>query len=185
MHLHPMGAAFLVVGLGLSLAGSAIAGEIVITGPKGNSASSQSSVTRQDNALSVTRTTTYPSGASSSAVGNYTLDGKGGYSGTLDRTNRYGTTNSYQLNGQYSRSKGTRTNAGTIVGPQGGISTYNRTGTCNNGTCAGTGSVTFPNGKTRTTSASGQRLGAGSYTGNVSVTGRNGGTRSGSFSRTR
>jgi hypothetical protein len=45
--------------------------------------------------------------------------------------------------------------------------------------------VTYPGGKTRNTTLSGQRTGKGEFSGTANVTGRNGRTRSGTFVRTR
>lgn len=173
------------LGLSISFASTASAGLLTITGANGKITTVQSDRTRSNGTGNVNRTTTYPNGTTSSSTGVWTGNGNGSYTGTVDRTNRQGTTNGYQINGQYSRVNGTGSNTGTVLGPNGQQSTYNRTGSCANGQCTGTGVFTYPNGQTRTTNVAGQRTGQGQFTGTGTVTGRNGKTRSGSFVRTR
>lgn len=186
MNLRTLSAVALA-GLSFSLAfGSvAIASEVILTGPNGQQTTTQTNRTRQGNTVNVNRTTTLPGGKITNSTGTYTGNGNGTYTGTVDRTNRQGETNIYQVNGQRSSGTGTRQNSGTVTGPNGGESTFNRTGACVNGQCTGNRSVTYPNGQTRNVNMSGTRTAPGTGSGTLNVTGRNGKTRTGTFQRTR
>jgi hypothetical protein len=173
------------LGLSISFASTASAGLLTITGANGKITTVQSDRTRSNGTINSSRTVTYPNGTTSSSTGVRTIDSNGNYTGTVDRTNRQGTTNNYQINGQYTKNNGSVTNTGTLTGANGQQSTYNRTGTCVSGQCTGNSVFTYPNGQTRTTNVTGQRTGQGQFTGTGTVTGRNGKTRSGSFVRTK
>ncbi len=186
MNLHILSAVTLAsLGFSLAFGSVAAASEVVITGPNGQQTVTQTDRTRQGNTVNVNRTTTLPNGKTTTSTGTYTENGSGTYTGTVDRTNRQGETNMYQVNGQRSRENGTRQNSGTIVGPDGGQSTFNRTGSCVNGQCTGNSTFTYPNGQTRNGNMTGTRTAPGTGSGTLNVTGRNGQTRTRTFQRTR
>ena len=93
--------------------------------------------------------------------------------------------NNYSADGQRTRTGGTVTKSGTVTGANGNQGTYNNTRTCNGGECSFNLNTTYPDGKIREVNGTATRTGKGSYSGNVTVTGRNGNMRSGSFTRTR
>ena len=113
-----------------------------------------------------------------------TRKGNSNYTGTVTHTNRKGETHNHSVNGQRTRTDGTVTNSGTVTGANGNQGTYNNTRTCNSGECTFNRNTTYPNGKTRQVNGTATRTDKGSYSGNATVTGRNGNTRSGSFIRT-
>lgn len=162
----------------------ALAIETTVTGQNGTTTVNTDRVKNGDT-TTVNRSVIYPNNSTSISTGNFTNNGNGSYTGTVDRTNRSGNTNNYNLNGQITRDGNTRQNTGTITGINGRQTIFNNTGSCTNGTCTGDRNATFANGKTRNTSLTGQRLDNGTYTGTGTVTGRNGNTRSGSFTRNR
>ena len=116
----------------------------------------------------------------------YTKNGNGNstYSGDVTRTNRNGETNNYKVDGQRTRIDGTVTKSGTVTGANGNQGTYNNTRTCNSGECTFNRNTTYPNGKTRKVNGTATLTDKGNYSGNATVTGRNGNMRSGSFTRT-
>lgn len=91
------------LGLSTSFISTASAGSITITGENSKTTQVQSDRTRTNGSTTTNRTVTYPNGTTSSSTGAWTGNGNGNYTGTVDRTNRRGTTNNYQVNGQYSK----------------------------------------------------------------------------------
>lgn len=186
MQLRTLGLVILAgMGFNLALISPSRAGETTITGTNGKSATVQTDVNRNGNTFDVNRTTTFPGGKTTTSNGSFTTDGSGNYTGTVDRTNRKGETNTYAVEGQRDRSNGTVSNTGTIVGPNGKQSTFDRTRSCSSGLCTGSRVLTFPSGKTRTVETTGVRAGQGNYNGTGTVTRRNGNTRSFSFHHSR
>jgi hypothetical protein len=177
--------ALATLGLGIGFGSVAVAGETVVTGANGNSATVETTRQRLDNGWTMNRNTTFPNGSTSQTTGTFTGDGNGGYAGSATRTNRQGQSNTYQLEGQRSVGNGIYQNNAIVTGPAGRQTTVNSNGTYGNGQFSGDRTVTFPDSKTRTTQIQGQRTGQGTYNGSVNVTGRNGRTRNGSFQRTR
>lgn len=181
------------VAFSLLLTSPAWAGEVTrtLTGQDGKSVTSTTSTTidRDNNSVNRSSNNVYSNGKTSSTNSNYTYtnngDGNSAYTGNVTRTNRNGEVNTATVEGQRIRTNGTVNKTGTVTGSNGNSRTFNNTRSCNVGQCGGERNTTFSNGKTRTVSGSGIRTGKGSYAGNVSVTGRNGNTRSGSFTRTR
>jgi len=174
------------LGFGLGLSSATQASEVVYTGKNGRSVTSEVVRDRTETGTTIQRTTTLPSGKTSRSTGTFskTTD-NGGYSGTVTHTNRNGSTTDYQIQGQRSISNGSYQNSGTVTGFQGQQATYETTGTYGNGKISGDRTVTYPSGKTRSMELEGQRTGRGSYSGNVSHTGRTGKTRTSSFQRSR
>ena len=178
--------------LGLLLATPAWADEVTrtFTGENGKITTSTTTINRNRENKSSDRstTTTYPNGKTTSTNSTYKYNNNGNgnstYNGTVTHTNRKGETNNYSVNGQRTRADGTVTKSGTVTGANGNQGTYNNTRTCNSGECTFNRSTTYPNGKTRQVNGMATRTDKGSYSGNATVTGRNGNTRSGSFTRT-
>jgi hypothetical protein len=186
MKLHDFTCATLIsLIMGLCFGVSAWAGTTTITGENGKSGTVETNRTKDGNTVNIDRTTTFPAGKTSTSTGSFTGTGNGNYTGNVDRTNRQGETNGYEISGQRNRNNGTVTNSGTITNENGKQATFDRSGTCNSGSCTGYRSVTYPGGKTRNTTLSGQRTGKGEFSGTANVTGRNGRTRSGTFVRSR
>ncbi|AFY71424.1 hypothetical protein Pse7367_3176 [Thalassoporum mexicanum PCC 7367] len=170
------------VGLSLSLGGNiAQAGETTIRGRNGRTGTINTNVNRQNNRLNYDRQITYPNGRNANSTGEFIGDRNGNYKGNVTRTNVNGKSNNYFVEGTRTRTNGTRTNDAVITGPNQNQATFNSSSTCNSGSCTGNRSLTYPNGKTRTTTLTGERVAPGEYSGDVNVTGRNGRTRSGEF----
>jgi len=162
-----------------------LAGETTITGQNGGITTVQTDRSKLGNTSTVNRTVTYPNNSTSSSNASINNNVDGNYTGTVNRTNRSGQINTYDVNGQVIRNGNSRQNTGTITGTNGKQSSFNNSGSCSNGVCTGDRNLTFPNGQTRNTTLNGQRLERGTFTGTGTVTGRNGNTRSGSFVRNR
>ena len=177
--------------LGLLLATPAWAEEVTrtFTGANGKTTTSTSTINRNPENKSGDRSTitTYPNGKTTSTNSTYKYNNNGNstYNGTVTRTNRKGETNNYSVDGQRTRTDSTVTKSGTVTGANGNQGTYNNNRTCNSGECTFNRNSTYPNGKTREVNGTATRTGKGSYSGNATVTGRNGNVRSGSFTRTR
>jgi hypothetical protein len=175
--------------LGLLLSTPAWAGETTrtFTGQNGKTTTSTTSTTRdpENNTLNRATITTYPNGQTSSTNSNYRYNGSGSYSGDVTHTNRNGETGNYKVEGQRTRTNGTVTNTGTITGANGNQGTYSNNRTCASGECTFNRSATNANGQTRQVNGDATRTGKGSYSGNATVTGRNGNVRSGTFTRSR
>jgi hypothetical protein len=181
--------------LGLLLATPAWAEEVTRTFTGSNGKTTTSTINRNPENKSGDRstTTTYPNGKTTSTnsiynyKNNYNNNGNGNstYNGTVTRTNRKGETNNYSVDGQRTRTDGTVTKSGKVTGVNGNQGTYNNTRTCKSGECAFNRNATYPNGKTREVNGTTTRTDKGSYSGNATVIGRNGNTRSGTFTRTR
>jgi hypothetical protein len=169
----------------LMLVSPTLAGETTITGQNGGITTVQTDRSKLSNTSTVNRTVTYPNSSTSSSNGSFNNNGDGNYTGTVNRTNRSGQINTYDVNGQVVRNGNSRQNTGTITGTNGKQSTFNNSGSCSNGVCSGNRNLTFSNGQVRNTTFSGQRLDRGTYTGTATFTGRNGNTRSGAFVRRR
>jgi hypothetical protein len=178
--------------LGLLLATPAWADEVTrtFTGENGKTTTSNTTINRNRENKSGDRftTTTYPNGKTTSTNSTYTHthNGKGNsnYTGTVTHTNRNGETHNHSVNGQRNRTDGTVTKSGTVTGANGNQGTYNNTRTCNSGECTFNRNTTYPNGKTRKVNGTATLTDKGNYSGNATVTGRNGNMRSGSFTRT-
>ena len=179
--------------LSLLLATPAWAGEVTrtYTGENGKTTTSTTSTSRnpENNTVNRSTTTTYPNGKTTSTNSNYnyTNNGNGNstYSGDVVRTNRNGETNNYKVDGQRTRTDGTVTKSGTVTGANGNQGTYNNTRTCSGGECTFNRNAANANGKTRQVNGTAIRTDKGSYSGNATVTGRNGNTRTGTFTRSR
>jgi hypothetical protein len=169
----------------LILISPALASDTTITGEDGKITTVNTTRLNNGDTSTVNRTVTYPNNTTSNSTGSFTNNGNGNYTGTVDRTNPTGQINTYNLNGQITKDGNSRQNTGTITGTNGNQTTFNNSGSCNNGTCSGDRNLTFSNGKTRNTTLNGQRTGKGTYTGTATVTGRNGNTRSGTVVRNR
>jgi len=121
---------------GLMLANPALAGETTITGQNGRTTKVQTVRSKNGNTFTINRNVTYPNGNTSSSTGNFSNNGNGKYMGTLDRQNRTGQTNNYNVEGQILRNGNSLQNAGTITGAKGKQSTFNNSTSCSNGFCA-------------------------------------------------
>jgi type II secretory pathway pseudopilin PulG len=157
------------------------AGETTVTGQNGRTINRKVNSHRHNNRLHFDRQTNYPNGKTTYSTGNLTGDRDGNYTGNVTRTNVRGNSRNYFIEGTRTRDNGTRTNNAVITGPNNNQSTFSSTATCNNGNCTSDRTLTYPNGKTRQTNLSGQRIAPGEYRGTVNVTGQNDRTRSGNF----
>ncbi|MBF2098003.1 MAG: hypothetical protein IGQ88_06465 [Gloeomargaritaceae cyanobacterium C42_A2020_066] len=118
-------------------------------------------------------------GRTTFSTGTWTTNGQGGYTGTSTVTGPQGISRDYQVEGQFSRDPAGRSwrNTATVTRSQGQTRTYSRATDCGNGQC--TRVRTGSTGATRTTTATGTR-----QSGSLSVTGRQGQTRAGTYQRT-
>lgn len=113
--------AIATLSLGVAIAPVALAGQTSYTGPRDRTTTVNTERQKTENGTSFQRTTTYPSGQTSSATGSYTRTGKG----------------------RYERSR-------VYTGPRGNQTTVTGRGTYENGTLNGSRTVTYPNGQSRT-----------------------------------
>jgi hypothetical protein len=153
------------------------------TGPNGNTTSVDSTYTWENNQLEIERKYSWPGGQTSGSQSTYQGDGQGNYTGTVNTTNRRGQTNTYNVQGQRQRTGNAWSNQGTVTGPQGQQTGFQRQGSCANGQCSGQRAVNFGDGSQRQGTGEGQRTAPGTWEGSGQVTNRQGQTQNRTWRR--